>query len=94
MDDERRLGFIGVVLNDRTAAPEVNRTLGQYARVIRARMGVPDAETSAAVIGLIVEGDNQSIGALTAKLGNIAGVEVKSALTKKRVSPNQNIERN
>lgn len=94
MDDEKRLGFIGVVLNDRAAATEVNHTLGQYARVIRARMGVPDAETSAAVIGLIVEGDNQSLGALTAKLGNIAGVEVKSALAKKRQGPNQNVERN
>ena len=26
-----RLGFIGVVLNDRAAADDVNRTLGQYA---------------------------------------------------------------
>jgi putative iron-only hydrogenase system regulator len=91
MEEEKRLGFIGIVLNDRTAAEDVNRTLGQYARVIRARIGVPDAETSAAVIGLIVEGDNQALGTLTAKLGNIAGVEVKSALAKKKpgVKPNE-----
>ena len=93
MDDDKRLGFIGVVLNDRAAAEEVNHTLGHYARVIRARIGVPDAETSAAVIGLIVEGDNQALGTLTAKLGNIAGVEVKSALAKKRLNGKPNMER-
>jgi len=83
MDGEKRLGFIGIVLNDRAVAGDVNATLGLYVRVIRARIGVPDAETSAAVIGLIVEGTNQELGSLTAKLGNLSGVEVKSALTKK-----------
>ena len=92
-DEDKRLGFIGIVLNDRASAADVNRTLGQYARVIRARVGVPDAETSAAVIGLIVEGDNQTLGSLTAKLGNIAGVEVKSALARKH-APNPSNERN
>ena len=52
MDEEKRLGFIGVVINDRAVAAEVNATLGQYAHVIRARIGVPDADTCAAVIGL------------------------------------------
>ena len=56
---------------------------GGYARVIKARVGVPDADSSAAVIGLIVEGDNRELGALTAKLGNLHGVQVKSALTRK-----------
>jgi len=85
MEADKRLGFIGIVLNDRAVATEVNATLGQYARVIRARVGVPDAETSAAVIGLIVEGTNQELGSLTARLGNLPGVEVKSALTRKGV---------
>lgn len=81
--EEKRLGFIGIVMNDRAVAHEVNTTLSQYARVIKARVGVPDADTSAAVIGLIVEGDNRELGALTAKLGNLRGVQVKSALAKK-----------
>ncbi|NLI21164.1 MAG: CopG family transcriptional regulator [Clostridiales bacterium] len=83
MQEEIRLGFIGIVINDRVIAAEVNALLGQYARVIRARVGVPDADSVAAVIGLIVEGDNPSLGALTAKLGNLRGVEVKSALSRR-----------
>lgn len=82
--EETRIGFVGVVLEDRAVAAEVNALLGQNAHVIRARVGVPDADTQAAVIGLIVEGTNAAIGTLTAKLGNLRGVQVKSALTKKQ----------
>ncbi|MCE5343416.1 MAG: CopG family transcriptional regulator [Eubacteriales bacterium] len=87
MQTETRLGFIGIVMGDRSIAGEVNALLSQNAAVIKARIGVPDADTSAAVIGLIVEGDNQALGSLTAKLGNLLGVEVKSALTKKNRTP-------
>jgi len=88
MDEEKRLGFVGIVINDRAVAAEVNATLGLFAHVIKARVGVPDTASPAAVIGLIVEGDNLTLGSLTAKLGNLHGVEVKSALSKKAHSSN------
>ena len=86
MQEDKRLGFIGIVISDRNAAGEVNRMLGQHAGVIRARVGVPDQDSAAGVIGLIVEGSNAELGTLTAKLGNVQGVEVKSALVKNRPS--------
>ena len=81
---ESRLGFIGIVMEDRSQAPMVNEIIGRHAHMIRARMGVPDQETSAAVIGLIVEGPNDALGALTGRLGNLPGVQVKSALTARK----------
>ena len=84
--EEFRIGFIGIVLEDRSVASEVNALLGQHSHVVRARIGVPDTESQAAVIGLIVEGTNTDLGALTAKLGNLHGVQVKSALAKRRAS--------
>ncbi len=84
MQDDRRIGFIGIVMSNRSAANEVNTTLGHYAHIIKARIGVPDQESAAAVIGLIVEGNNLELGALTAKLGNLPMVEVKSALVRKK----------
>lgn len=80
---EQRLGFVGIVLEDRRHAPAVNEILSAHSPLIKARMGVPDSTTDAAVIGLIVEGDDRSLGSLTAKLGNLPGVQVKSALAKK-----------
>ena len=78
----KRLGFVGVVMEDRSHADQVNALISEHASLIRARIGVPNAESGAAVIGLIVEGDDIALGSLTAKLGNIHGIQVKSALAK------------
>ena len=82
---EERLGFVGIVIEDRERAEEVNRVLSQYGAIIRGRIGVPDKETGLAVIGVIVEGTNDQVGAMTGRLGNLSGVTVKSAMTAKRV---------
>ena len=81
---ETRLGFIGIVVQKMEAAAEVNRILSSYGEIIRGRIGVPNQADNSAVIGLIVEGTNARVGALTGKLGNIAGITVKSALTAKK----------
>ena len=80
MLQEKRLGFIGIVIERKDCIEEVNRILTKYARLIRGRIGVPNHENDSAVIGIITEGTNDDIGALTGKLGNLDGIIVKSAL--------------
>ena len=80
-----RLGFVGIVIEERRQAEEVNRVLSQFGGIIRGRIGVPDKETGLAVIGIIVEGTNDQVGAMTGRLGNLSGVTVKSAMTARRV---------
>ena len=75
-----RLGFIGIVIEDRAVAKEVNQILSSFGDIIRGRMGIPDQQTGDAVIGLIVKGTNEQLGAMTGRLGNLKGVQVKSAL--------------
>ena len=81
-----RLGFVGIVVEDRLQAEHVNRILSGFGGIIRGRIGIPDQETGHAVIGLIVEGTNDQVGAMTGRLGNLPGVTVKSALTAKKKS--------
>lgn len=81
---DKRLGVIGIVVEDRTYVNEVNRIISEYADIIIGRMGVPYKEKEVSVISLIVDGTTDQIGALTGKLGNIPGVNVKSALTKNK----------
>ena len=81
--EEERIGFIGVVIEEMTQASKVNQIISQYQQLITGRIGVPDHEREMAVIGLLVRGTNTDVGALTARLGNVPGVQVKSALTKK-----------
>ena len=77
---EKRLGFIGIAVDRKDSIEEVNRILTKYGNTIRGRIGVPNHENNSAVIGLITEGTNDEIGALTGKLGNLSGIIVKSAL--------------
>lgn len=82
---DTRLGFVGVVVEERRRAEDVNRILSAYGEIIRGRIGIPEKDTGLAVIGLIVEGTNEQVGAMTGKLGNLSGVTVKSALTAKKL---------
>ena len=68
MDTTVRQGFIGIVIRNREYAEEVNRILTRFGKVIRGRIGIPSQEDASAVIGLITEGTNDDIGALTGKL--------------------------
>lgn len=81
---EERIGFVGLVIENREAVPAVNGILSDFADMIRGRMGLPDAAHGANVITLIVYGNSDRLGAMTGRLGNLKGVQVKSALTPKK----------
>jgi len=82
MAGERRLGAVAIVIEDRKqAAPVVNEILSSYAEIIIGRLGVPYHEKNVSVICLVVDGTADEVGALAGKIGGIAGVRVKSALT-------------
>lgn len=80
---DKRIGVIGIVIEELTHITEVNDILHQYGNIIVGRMGVPCKERGVNVISIIVDGTNDEIGALTGKLGKIKGLSVKSALSKK-----------
>lgn len=81
--EEERIGFIGIVIEDLAQAARVNQVISQYQALVTGRIGVPDHERDMAVIGLLVRGSDVDVGAFTGKLGNVPGVQVKSAMTKK-----------
>ena len=80
--EEERIGFIGIVIDDLTQAGRVNQLVSQYQSLVTGRIGVPDHENNRAVIGLLIRGSDAQVGAFTGKLGNVPGVQVKSAMTK------------
>lgn len=86
---EERVGFVGVVIEDLSQAARVNQVVGQFQDMVAGRIGVPDHERGMAVIGLLVRGDSARVGAFTGRLGNIPGVQVKSALAKSNTTSNE-----
>ena len=81
---QRRIGFVGIILESREGVEAVNRVLSEHADLILARMGLPCREKGISVITLVVEGTTDELGALSGRLGTITGVSVKSGLSKER----------
>lgn len=77
-----RIAVVGIVIEkDRSSSVEVNAVLSQYGDYVVGRMGVPDRVNDVYVISVIVKATNEIISAITGKLGKIANVKVKSAVT-------------
>ncbi|NLW06365.1 MAG: CopG family transcriptional regulator [Clostridia bacterium] len=74
------MGVVGIVVEQRDQVPKINSILSSHGDVIVGRLGVPYRERDIAVIALIVDGTTDEIGALTGKLGQLSGVQVKSTL--------------
>jgi len=79
---DKRIGIIGIVIEDLACAECVNEVLHEYAALVIGRMGIPYRQRGVSVISLIVDGSNDDISALTGKLGRISGASVKSMITK------------
>ncbi|HBC92558.1 MAG TPA: CopG family transcriptional regulator [Pelotomaculum sp.] len=81
---DRRIGVIGIVVENREdASRRINTVLSEYGEIIVGRMGVPYRDRNLSIISLIVDGSTDEIGAMSGKLGSLAGVKVKTALLTK-----------
>ncbi|HPZ36217.1 MAG TPA: hypothetical protein PL038_03315 [Bacteroidales bacterium] len=74
---EKKLGAILIVVQDRSAVKKLQEILTQYASIIKSRQGINMQEDGYNVITLVVQGDNDTLNALTGKLGRISGLKAK-----------------
>ena len=79
---DKRIGTISIFIENQENIDKVNRLLTEFSDIIVSRMGVPYRQKKVAVIVIIVDGTNDSIGALGGKLGNIKNIQVKTVLSK------------
>jgi putative iron-only hydrogenase system regulator len=80
---EKRLGFVGIVIENRVQSAElVNKILTEYGDLIIARTGIPYQKKKCCVITLVVDASTDELGVMTGKIGSVEGVTVKSALSK------------
>lgn len=78
----KRIGVIGIVIvGDREVAKDVQNILSDYGDIIVGRMGIPMPKKNISTLSVIVSGENETISALTGKLGRLEHVNVKSTLT-------------
>ena len=82
----KKIAVISAILDDplRNNA-RFNDIVSNYQHIIRGRMGLPFQEDNISVVSLTVCGQLDEINELTGKLGNIAGITVKTAISKKTI---------
>ena len=81
--DEKRIAVAAIVIDEPDAAVEVNRVLHESSDIIIGRMGLPYKERGISLISVALDAEPDVISRLTGRLGQINGVSVKAAISKK-----------
>lgn len=80
--DDNRIAMIAIVVENPESTHQLNEILHEYAPYIIGRMGVPYHKRNIALISIAIDAPSEVISALTGKLGNIDGLNVKTAYSK------------
>ncbi len=81
--DDKRIAVAAIVIDENSAASEVNRVLHEYSDIIIGRMGIPYRDRGISLISVALDAEPDVISSLTGRLGRISGVSVKAVISKK-----------
>lgn len=76
---ETRVAVMGIIVEDPDAVEALNALLHDYGPYIIGRMGVPYREKDIHVISIAIDAPQDTIAALSGKIGSLDGVSVKTA---------------
>ena len=82
MEDNTRISVVGIIIEDRSSAEQVNELLHQYGDYIIGRMGLPYAKKKVNIISVVLDAPMDVISALSGKLGRLKGVSSKALYSK------------
>lgn len=76
---ETRVAVIGIIVEDLSSVDALNAILHDYSDIIIGRMGLPYKARNINIISLAVDASQDTISALSGKIGNLPGVSAKAA---------------
>ncbi len=82
--DTNRVALMGIIIEDSGAASRVNGLLHEYGEYIIGRMGVPYRERRMNIISIVMDAPQETVSALSGKLGMIPGVSSKCLYAKQQ----------
>ena len=77
-----RVALIGIMVEDKNSASEINGILHEYSKYVVGRMGVPNVRDDLNVISIVFDAPADVINAVSGKLGKISGVTSKTIYSK------------
>lgn len=76
---DTRVALIGIIVENRESAAELNAVLSEYGDYIIGRMGVPYQKKNINIISIAVDAEQNIINTLGGKIGRLTGVSAKTA---------------
>jgi len=76
---ETRVAVISIIVEDDSSTAELNALLSDFSDYVIGRMGVPYKERGVRLISVAVDAPQDSIAALSGRIGALPGVSVKTA---------------
>ena len=80
---ETRIAVMSIIVENGDSVQEANALLHEYRSCIIGRMGVPHPQKALSIISVAVEADQNTVSALSGKLGALEGVSTKTIYSKK-----------
>lgn len=76
---ETRVAVISIIVEDASSVERLNTLLHECADFIIGRMGIPYREKNIHLISIAIDAPQDTIAALSGKIGRLNGVSVKTA---------------
>ena len=74
-----RVAVMSIIVENADSVENLNRILHENGRYIIGRMGIPYREKGINIISIALDAPQDTISAMSGKIGNLPGVSVKTA---------------
>ncbi len=78
---ETRVAVMSIIVEEPVMAEPLNRLLHEYSEYIIGRMGIPYRQKGINIISIALDAPQDTISALSGKIGKLAGISVKTAFS-------------
>lgn len=78
---DNRVAVMSIIIEDMDAVEQVNGVLHEYGEYIIGRMGIPYRKRKISIISIALDAPQDTISALSGKVGKMAGVSVKTSFS-------------
>lgn len=76
---ETRVAVMGIIVEELASVESLNALLHEYGEYIIGRMGLPYREKKINIVSIAIDAPQDTIAALSGKIGAIRGISVKTA---------------
>lgn len=76
---QTRVAVMSIIVENGDVVEKINSLLHEYGEYIIGRMGIPYRKRGISIISIALDAPQNTTAALSGKIGNLAGVSVKTA---------------